>query len=219
MLDTKEFIDQLAKDNEAFYNKQKKWAKSYWPDKLSHEALIISLKTRFWNELLGAEAIARFMLKLDNVNLKILVGRQVGDEAKHSHYVKKRIEALGGNIGEPLKEQLDYIETLDSFDYPEQFFAAQQFTVETQSIKRNKQAEDTLDKETVEMFKKHVNNDEVFHSRLGYLGLTYYCTNELSQTKAKEAAKLICEKHMAISLANYNLLKSHSCLVGSSLYE
>lgn len=204
----KDFIKKLSEENENFFSGQIPEAKTYWNKKLSKEESIIALRTRYWNEYVGFEVIARFMLRVDNPHLKMLVGRQVGDEAKHAFYVKKRIDELGGDVGSPMKEQLEFYNTLDSFEHPEEFFAAQQFTVETQSIKRNEQALTNLDEITATMFKKHINTDEIFHSRLGYLGMLHYCLNEESQERAWKASELIRDKHVAMSLANAEKLKN-----------
>lgn len=202
----KEFIKSLSAENEGFFANQPAKAKSYWITKLSQEEAIIALRTRYWNEYVGFEVIARFMLRVDNPHLKMLVGRQVGDEAKHAFYVKKRLEELGGDVGQPMPEQLEFYNALDNFKFAEEFFTAQQFTVETQSIKRNEQALINLDQKTADMFKKHINTDEIFHARLGYLGMLHYCITEEAQQRALAAARLIREKHVAMSLANSNLL-------------
>lgn len=200
--EAKQFADDLGRENEEFFNAiSDPWAKCYWAEKMPTEAVIIALRSRYWNEYVGTEVIAKFMLIVDNPQLKMMVGRQVGDEAKHAICVGNRIKSLGGELEEPLPEQLDFYKTLESFEYPEEFFAAQQFTVETQSIKRNNRALETLDDKTAAMFKEHINDDEVFHARLGYLGLLHYCTTPEAQDRARTAARIIREKHVAMSLA------------------
>jgi hypothetical protein len=203
-----EFIRALGEENERFFRQQPRWATSYWADTMPTEAQVQALRMRYWNEYHGAEVIARFMFRVPDPTLRMMVGRQVGDEAKHAFYVKRRIEELGGDVGCPLPEQLDFYGCLDEFTFPEEFFSAQQFTVETQSVKRNEQAIKNFDHATAEVFRKHINNDEVFHVRLGHAGLAFYCLTEVARQRATEAARLIRGKHVAMSLANYRVLEA-----------
>ncbi|MCC7142434.1 MAG: hypothetical protein IT349_10065 [Candidatus Eisenbacteria bacterium] len=203
----KEFIRTLGEENEQFFSGQPRWATSYWAQAMPTEAQIQGLRMRYWNEYHGAEVIARFMFRVPDPTLRMMVGRQVGDEAKHAFYVKRRIEELGGDVGHPLIEQLDFYGCLDDFSFPEEFFSAQQFTVETQSVKRNEQAIKNFDPGTAEIFRKYINNDEVFHVRLGHAGLAFYCVTDEARQRATEAARLIRQKHVAMSLANYRVLE------------
>ena len=122
LLSPHNFVDQLDRENEAFFSDKGAWAQSYWAEELSHEAVIMALRMRYWNEYRGFEVIGRFMYKVDDHRLRMLVGRQVGDEAKHAQVVGRRIRQLGGSIGSPLKEQEDFYNFLDSCEYPEEFF-------------------------------------------------------------------------------------------------
>jgi len=208
----KKFIEQLGIENEGFFQKQPRWATSYWASKMDHKKTIFALRMRYWNEYRGAEVLARFMFRVSDPTLRMFVGRQIGDEAKHAFYVKKRIEELDGEVGRPLEEQEVFYDTLDGFLYPEEFFAAQQFTVETQSIKRNEQALMNFDPTTAEIFRKYINNDEAFHVRLGHAGLAFYCITKGAQERARQAARKIREKHVAMSLSHYHLLEREGLL-------
>ena len=206
MKDAATFVQELGEENEAYFRDLPTWSTSYWAKQLNRRGTIQALAVRYWNEYVGAEVIARFMARVDDPELKVLVGRQVGDESKHAYYVRKRIEALGGNVGKPLPEQIAFYEALDGFLHPEEFFSAQQFTVETQSLKRNEQALKNLDSETAEIFRKHINPDEHFHVRLGHKGMRFYCSDTASQARATEAARLIRERHVAMSSANHRIM-------------
>ncbi|MED3648647.1 hypothetical protein P4475_17910 [Halalkalibacterium halodurans] len=205
--EVKQFIKDLGDENEEYFTNQSKWATTYWAEEMDLNSTIHALRMRYWNEYVGTEVLAKFMFRVSDPTLRMMVGRQVGDEAKHAFYMKKRIEELGYDVGSPLAEQLEFYKTLESFTYPEEFFTAQQFTVETQSVKRNEQALENFDEVTAEVFRKHINNDEVFHVRLGHAGMAYYCISEEAQLRATTAARIIREKHVAMSLANYKRLK------------
>jgi hypothetical protein len=212
MLPVQDFIRELAEENEEFFSRQPKWATSYWAEKMSTEATVVGLQTRFWNEFRGAELLARFMFRVEETTLRMMVGRQVGDEAKHAFYVQKRLAELGASVGEPFAEQQAFYAALDDFLHPEEFFAAQQFTVETESVKRNEQALQHFDETTAEMFRRHINNDEVFHVRLGHAGLAFYCVTEWAQQRARAAARLIRDKHVAMSRRNHAILRDRGLI-------
>ncbi len=212
MLTPIQFVEELDKDNNDFFSDKDAWSQSYWAGNLCIEAVIIALRMRYWNEYRGFEVIARFMFKVDDDYLRMLVGRQVGDEAKHAQVVSKRIFELGGELGEPLPEQEAFYKMLDEFEYPEEFFAAQQFTVETQSVKRNESALERFDEKTAYMFKQHINPDEIHHVNLGKRGLLHYCNSEEAQQRAKLAAERIRYAHMAMCEANYHNLREKNLI-------
>jgi hypothetical protein len=207
MLPAQEFIRQLGEENEAFFRQQPQWATSYWAESMCPEATVHALRMRYWNEYQGFKVLARFMYRVSDPMLRMMVGRQVGDEAKHAFYMKQRILELNGDLGGPLPEQEEFYRTLDEFSYPEEFFAAQQFTVETQSIRRNEQALKNFDNRTASIFCDFVCADEIFHVQLGQKGMAFYCITEAAQERARKAARLIRDIHVAMSLA------SHNCLV------
>jgi 1,2-phenylacetyl-CoA epoxidase catalytic subunit len=213
-MEIKNFIEKLGKENEVFFSKQGKWATTYWAEEMNLEVAIQALKVRYWNEYIGFEVIGRFMYRVPDPEFRVLVGRQVGDEAKHAYYMEKRIKELGGSVAEPMPEQLEFWNTIDKLIYPEEFFAAQQFTVETQSIKRNEQALKNLDPVTADVFRNHINNDEVFHVKLGHMGLAHYCTTEEAQQRATNAARIAREKHVGMAVANAKIIEK---LTGISL--
>lgn len=193
-----EFIHELERENELFFSDLGDKDTTYWPSRMDRLAAAEALKPRWFNELRGVEVIGRFIQRVPDLSLKVLVGRQVGDEAKHARVCRLRIEALGASVldFEPTPAQLEFGDVLDAMAYPEEFFSAQQFTVETQSIKRNEKALARLDEETAEMFEKHINKDEVFHSKLGRMGLRVFARTEVAQERARKAAELIRLVHV-----------------------
>jgi len=202
--DVEEFIDELNRDNEAFFGELPETDTVYWVDRMDGKAAAEALKPRWFNEIRGVEIIGRFIGRVPDLSLKALVGRQVGDEAKHARHCRKRIEALGSSVldFEPSPEQLAFGDLLDSMAYPEEFFAAQQLTVETQSIKRNEKALARFDPDTAAMFEKHINPDERFHARLGHVGLQVFARTAAAQDRARRACEVIRESHVAMVRAH-----------------
>jgi hypothetical protein len=166
-------------------------------------AAIEALSTRWFNEYLGTVVLARLVEKVEDPKLKMLVGRQAGDEAKHALVTERRIRALGGRVEayEPLPEQLKLYEILDTVTYPEEFFAAMQFTTEHEGVKRNEQALTRFDAETAQMFADAVNPDEPFHVQLGWTALRVLCVSDEARTRAVAACHRQRDLHRVFTVA------------------
>ncbi|WP_431783454.1 hypothetical protein [Streptomyces chumphonensis] len=207
-VDVEEFIDQLNRENEEYFSTLPETDTVYWTGRMEGLAAAEALKPRWFNEIRGVDIIGRFIGRVPDLSLKALVGRQVGDEAKHARHCRRRIEALGGSVIDyrPSEEQLRFGDLLDEMAYPEEFFAAQQLTVETQSLKRNEKALSRFDPETAEMFEKHINPDERFHARLGHIGLEVFARTTAAQDRARRACEVIREAHVAMVRAHSNTM-------------
>lgn len=199
-LSADDFIEQLQKENDDFFADLPDNLTTYWPERLEGRAAAEALKPRWFNELRGVEIIGKFIERVPDTSLKVLVGRQVGDEAKHARLCRRRIEELGASVldYEPPPGQLAFGDFLDGLAYPEEFFAAQQLTVETQSIKRNEKATERFDLTTAAMFEKNINPDERFHARLGQLGLQVFARTTPAQDRARRAAEAVRDIHVRV---------------------
>jgi hypothetical protein len=198
--DVLEFIRLLDQENQAFFDTLPDASTQYWHEAMSECEAIHALQARWFNELRGVDIIGRFASRVPDLTLKLMVGRQVGDEAKHAIVCRRRIEQLGGSVQDyhPSANQLLFGDFLDSLVYPEEFFAAQQFTVETQSLKRNERALSCFDKVTAEMFRTQINPDERFHVALGYLGLKVFACTSAAQQRAFDASRRVRDIHVAM---------------------
>jgi len=205
-----EFIQTLHQENEAFFANLPDTKTVYWPKRLDGLAAAEALKPRWFNELRGVEVIGAFIVRVPDLSLKVLVGRQVGDEAKHARLCRQRIEQLGSSVLDyvPTPAQLQFGDLLDAFLFPEEFFAAQQFTVETQSLKRNELALERFDPETAAMFKKHINPDEHFHVRLGRMGLRVFARTQAAQDRARRAAEAVRQVHVDMVLQHVEKMEA-----------
>jgi hypothetical protein len=189
VLDVEDFLRDLARDNEIYYENTPPELKTYWPNRLVGKAAVEALKVRWFNEYIGTIVLARLVEKIDHPKLKMLVGRQVGDEAKHAQVCHARIVQLGGRVEdyEPLPEQLEMYRVLDEVQFPEEFFAGMQFTTEQAGVKRNEQALERFDAETARMFRDAINPDEVFHVQVGWTALRLLCQTQEAQARARAA--------------------------------
>jgi hypothetical protein len=189
-LPVEEFVTRLNADNQSYYDQTPPELKTYWPHRLVGDAAVEALKARWANEYLATMVLARLVEKVDHPKLKMMVGRQVGDEAKHAQVTEKRIRQLGGRVEdyEPPVEQMILYRFLDEVEYPEQFLGAMQFTTEAEGARRNEQALQRFDRETAQMFHDAINPDEAFHVQIGWTGLRVLCTTADSQERARQAA-------------------------------
>lgn len=197
-MDVAEFIASLEAENDEFYAQLPEDERVYWTKPLTGQEAAEALKPRWFNEwCIGVEVIGDFVRKVPDIRLKTLLGRQIGDEAKHARLVQQRIEALGGSVAdyEPPPAQIAFADLLSSFEYPEEFFAAEQLTIETQSVRRNELALTRFDPETVRMFEEEINEDERFHVQIGRIGLRAFARDPLSQQRAREATVRVREIH------------------------
>ncbi|CAN7289923.1 hypothetical protein LJR230_001332 [Trinickia sp. LjRoot230] len=203
-IDVDVFIEDLKRENESFFTALPDDATQYWHTGMSRQDAIRALQVRWFNELRGVDIIGRFIGRVPDLTLKVLVGRQVGDEAKHAKVCRRRIEELGASVHDyqPTDEQLAFGDYLDTLIYPEEFFAAQQFTVETQSLKRNERALECFDPVTATMFREHINPDERFHVALGYLGLRTFARTTAAQQRARDAACRVRDIHSRMVFAH-----------------
>ena len=204
-----DFIKDLCAENDAFFDSLPDEKTTYWPEVMDDKIAVEALLPRWYNELRGVEVIGKFIERVPDLSLKVLVGRQVGDEAKHARLCRRRIEQLGGSVLDyhPSPEQVRFGDILDGFAYPEEFFAAQQLTIETQSIKRNEKALERFDPETASMFRRNINPDERFHARLGHVGLRVFARTSAAQMRAQNAARLIRPAHVAMVQAHYRRIQ------------
>ncbi len=202
-LPVEEFLRDLAEDNGRYYDATPPELKTYWPHRLVGEAAIEAIKTRWFNEYMGTIVLARLVEKVDHPKIKLMVARQVGDEAKHAQVCEKRVRELGGAVRdyEPLPEQLRMYEELDRFEYPEEFLAGMQFTTEHEGVKRNEQALDRFDAQTARMFGDAINPDEHFHVQIGWLGLRLLATTAEAQERARRSCCQQRELHRQWTIA------------------
>lgn len=209
-----EFLRELAADNEAYYEQIPPELKTYWPHRLVGDTALEALTVRWFNEYIGTIVLARLVEKVHHPRLKMLVARQVGDEAKHAEVCEARIRQLGGRVEdyEPLPEQLQMYEVLDAVEYPEEFFAAMQFTTEHEGVRRNEQALERFDKETADVFRDAINPDEPFHVQLGWTALRLLCTSHEAQDRARRACYRQRELHQQWTAAYRQRMQTRGLL-------
>jgi uncharacterized ferritin-like protein (DUF455 family) len=154
------------------------------------------LKVALRNEIEATEIAARWLVTTDDVQVKLALARQVGDEARHYRLVADRLRALGFDPGtfDPLAQGwgplFAYLDTLRT---TVERVAAGQFTREAIAIVKNRQfiefCERAGDRETAALYRDVIEPDERHHHELGRSLLLRLATTPEAQGAARQAAR------------------------------
>jgi uncharacterized ferritin-like protein (DUF455 family) len=158
------------------------------------------LKVALRNEIEATEIAARWLVTTDEVDVKLALARQVGDEAKHYRMIAERLRALGFDARSfnPLaKGYGPLFQYLDRLTSTVERVAAGQFTREAIAVVKNRQfiafCEAAGDKETAAMYRDVIEPDERYHHELGRTLLLRLATTDEAQGAAARAARRTLE--------------------------
>jgi CheY-like chemotaxis protein len=153
------------------------------------------LKVALKNELEATESAARWMATTPEVDVKLALARQVGDEAKHYRLIADRLRELGFDASDfnPLaKGYGPLFQYLDTLPTTIERVAAGQFTREAIAIVKNRQfiefCEAAGDEATARLYRDVIEPDERHHHELGRRLLLRYATTPDAQEAARRAA-------------------------------
>ena len=129
--------------------------------------VIRRLKVALKNELEAAELAATWIPSTPEVDVKLALARQAGDEARHYHLIEKHLEAMGADLSEfnpggggfgPMYA------LLRGFESTVERLAGAHFTREALALKKNEQFMEFCERsgapETAELYRKHIQPDE-----------------------------------------------------------
>jgi hypothetical protein len=193
-----EFVARLAEENRAALDRLGELsAVGDVPDSLSIKHLLrIALK----NELEASEIAAIWMASTAEIDVKLALARQCGDEAKHYHLIIERLNALGVEVEQidPLKGGYSPLfEYLRSLQNTTARIAAGQFTREGIALVRNQVfvsfCEARGDAETAALYRERIQPDEQHHHELGKRLLARYAVTQADQRAARQAARYTTE--------------------------
>ncbi len=158
------------------------------------------LKVALRNEIEATEIAARWLVTTDDVDVKLALARQVGDEAKHYRMIADRLRALGfdARTFDPLaKGYGPLFQYLDTLTTTVERVAAGQFTREAIAVVKNRQfiefCERAGDRETAAMYRDVIEPDERYHHELGRTLLLRLATTPDAQAAASRAARRTLE--------------------------
>ena len=153
------------------------------------------LKIALKNEIEAAEIAALWIGSTPEVDVKLGLARQAGDEAKHYRLIEKRLESMGVSLADfhPLSAGYSpMFQFLKSLDGTVPRLAAGQYTRERVAMERNEQfirfCEIRGDRETARLYREIIQPDETYHHQLGRSMLEKYATEDAVQEAARQAA-------------------------------
>jgi len=158
------------------------------------------LKVALKNEIEATEIAARWLVTTDDVQVKLALARQVGDEARHYRLIAERLGTLGIDAGglDPLAGGFGPLFTyLDGLATTVERVAAGQFTREAIAVVKNRQfiafCERVGDKDTAALYRDTIEPDERFHHELGRRLLLRLAVAPEAQAAATAAARRTLE--------------------------
>jgi bacterioferritin (cytochrome b1) len=158
------------------------------------------LKVALKNEIEATEIAGRWLVTTADVEVKLALARQVGDEAKHYRLVADRLGELGFDARgfDPLaKGYGPLFQYLDTLQTTVERVAAGQFTREAIAIVKNRQfiefCEAAGDAVTARLYRETIEPDERHHHELGRRLLLRHATTTEAQAAARRAARRTLE--------------------------
>jgi len=156
------------------------------------------LKLALKNELEATECAAGWIATTPEVDVKLALARQAGDEAKHYRLIQHRLGELGvdatGFDPGPRSPMLEYLSSLTT---TVERVAAGQFTREALAVVRNDEfirfCTSRGDEATAALYRDVIQPDERHHHELGRILLAKLATTAEAQHAARRAAQRTLE--------------------------
>jgi hypothetical protein len=193
-----EFVAQLTEENSIALDRLSHLSASgEAPISLTVDKLLrLALK----NELEATEIAALWMSTTPELDVKLSLARQAGDEAKHYRLKVERLKSLGVDADSIDPRESGYSPLFDylrGLEGTVARVAAGQFTREGIALIRNQCFIDFCeargDKETATLYSDHIQKDEKQHHEMGRRLLTRLAVTEESQKEARSAARRTLE--------------------------
>lgn len=192
------FLESLENEQRAFLDELGR--KSAAPSAGPAPAIPDLLKLALRNEYEAADLAAWWMTTTPELDAKLALARQCGDEAKHYRWIEERLRILGidAEHSDPVapgpSAMLEYLRGLEGTVARA---AAGQFTREAIALVRNDVfatfCEEQGDRETAALYRDRIQPDERHHHELGRKLLLKYAISTALQEQAREAARRTLE--------------------------
>jgi hypothetical protein len=180
--------------------------------------IVRRLKMALKNELEASEIAAVWIPTTPEVEVKLALARQVGDEAKHYRLIEEHLAGMGVDLSgfNPTSDGYGpMFQLLTGFKTTVERIGAAQFTRESLALKKNEQfiefCDATGDKATVNLYRENIQPDEEWHVRLGQMVLEKYAVTPELQAQARKAVEAVLDLAVKIQTKQLKEMKvSHA---------
>src|SRR5262249_49959926 len=162
--------------------------------------IVRRLKMALKNELEASEIAAVWIPTSREVDVKLALARQVGDEAKHYGAIEDHLRRTGADLTgfNPAGDGYGpMFQLLAGFDTTIERIGAAQFTRESLALKKNEQFIEFCDaagyKTTANLYRENIQPDEEWHVRLGQMVLEKYAVKPELQAQARKAVEAVLD--------------------------
>jgi bacterioferritin (cytochrome b1) len=214
------FVEELDGQNQAMLRRLAPEA-TLKPEVEGNLNVVNLLKVALKNELEATETAGRWLVTSDDVEVKLALARQVGDEAKHYRLIADRLRELGFDARgfDPLaKGYGPLFQYLDTLRTTVERVAAGQFTREAIAVVKNRQfiefCEAAGDAATARLYREIIEPDEHHHHELGRRLLLRFATTPEAQEAARQAAArtlALAEELQGLALKNAGIHHAPGC--------
>jgi 1,2-phenylacetyl-CoA epoxidase catalytic subunit len=172
--------------------------------------IVRRLKMAMKNELEASELAALWMPTTPEIDIKLALARQAGDEAKHYRLIEDHLEQMGVDLKGFNPSADGYgpmFQLLAGFKSTVERIGAAQFTRESLALKKNEQfiefCEAAGDGQTAQLYRQHIQPDEQWHVNLGRHVLEKYADTPERQSQARKAVEAVLD--LAVKIQNKQL--------------
>jgi len=170
------------------------------------------------NELEASEIAAVWIPTTPEIEVKLALARQVGDEAKHYKLIEDHLTKMGADLGGFNPSADGYgpmFQLLAGFKTTVERIGAAQFTRESLALKKNEQfiefCEAAGDRATAKLYRESIQPDEEWHVRLGRTVLEKYATTPELQAQARSAVEAVLDLAVKVQNKQFKEMKvSHA---------
>jgi bacterioferritin (cytochrome b1) len=219
-MDVEAFVQELDQRNQELLRRLTPES-ALKPEVEGDLSVVNLLKVALKNEIEASESAARWMVTTAEIDVKLALARQVGDEAKHYRLVADRLGELGFDASgfDPLaKGYGPLFQYLDTLGTTVERVAAGQFTREAIAIVKNRQfiefCETAGDQGTARLYREIIEPDERHHHELGRRLLLRYATTPEAQAAARRASErtlALAEELQALALQRAGIHHAPGC--------
>ena len=177
---------------------------------IGRDEVVRRLKMALKNELEASEIAAVWLPTTPEIDVKLALARQAGDEAKHYRLIEEHLQGMGVDLSEFDPSAGGYgpmYQLLAGFNTTVERIGAAQFTRESLALKKNEQfiefCEHAGEHGTAKLYRDLIQPDEQWHVRLGRTVLEKYAITADLQQQARKAVESVLD--LAVKIQNKQL--------------